>query len=216
MPQHIPSIVVRSTTSSRFRPMLAGTDAAPLAFRRQLSAPALLRLSLDAIMAVGSLLAIASYFGEPFQGPYLILALIVFSLTFPGAAYNPSSLLGLARDVVLNWFIVLLILLFFGYASGYLSLFPAKMVLAWSVVVPLLVFAGHATLPYVLPKVLAMEGMRRTAVIAGGNDLGAKLVQQIQGAPLLGIQVAGVFDDRAMERRAEVEDAPTLGKLSAL
>ena len=196
--------------------MPAGTDAAPLAFRRQLSAPALLRLSLDAIIAVGSLLAIASYFGEPFQGPYLILALIVFSLTFPGAVYNPRTLLGLARDVLLNWFIVLLILLFFGYASGYLSLFPANMVLAWSIVVPVLVFIGHATIPYLLPKVLAIEGMRRTAVIAGGNELGAKLVQQIHGAPLLGVQVAGVFDDRTMERRAEVDGVPTLGKLSAL
>ena len=196
--------------------MPAGTDAAPLAFRRQLSAPALLRLSLDAIIGVGSLLAIATCFGEPFQGPYLILALIVFSLTFPGAVYNPRTLLGLARDVLLNWFIVLLILLFFGYASGYLSLFPARMVLAWSIVVPVLVFMGHATIPYLLPKVLAIEGMRRTAVIAGGNDLGAKLVQQIHGAPLLGIQVAGVFDDRTMERRAEVDGVPTLGKLSAL
>ena len=155
---------MRSTTSSRFRPVPAGTDAAPLAFRRQLSAPALLRLSLDAIIAVGSLLAIASYFGEPFQGPYLILALIVFSLTFPGAVYNPRTLLGLARDVLLNWFIVLLILLFFGYASGYLSLFPANMVLAWSIVVPILVFTGHATIPYLLPKLLAIEGMRRVAV----------------------------------------------------
>jgi putative colanic acid biosynthesis UDP-glucose lipid carrier transferase len=196
--------------------VLAGTDAAPLAFRRQLSAPALLRLSLDATIAVGSLLAIASYFGEPFQGPYLILALIVFSLTFPGAVYNPRTLLGLARDVLLNWFIVLLILLFFGYASGYLSLFPARMVLAWSIVVPALVFIGHATIPYLLPKVLALEGMRRIAVIAGGNDLGAKLVQQIHGASLLGIQVAGLFDDRSMERRAEVDGIPTLGKLSAL
>ena len=175
-----------------------------------------MRLSLDALIAVGSLLAIASYFGEPFQGPYLILALIVFSLTFPGAVYSPRTVIGLARDVLLNWFIVLLILLFFGYASGYLSLFPTRMVLTWSVAVPVLVFTGHATIPYLLPKVLAIEGMRRTAVIAGGNDLGAKLVQQIHGAPLLGIQVAGVFDDRSMERRAEVDGVPTLGKLSAL
>ena len=196
--------------------MLAGTDAAPLAIRRQLSAPAVLRLSLDAIIAVGSLLVIASYFGEPFQGPYLILALIVFSLTFPGAVYSATTLLGLARDVLLNWFIVLLILLFFGYASGYLSLFPPARVLAWSVVVPVLVFLSQATIPYLLPKVLAIEGMRRTAVIAGGNDLGAKLVSQIHGAPLLGIQIAGVFDDRRTERRIDVDGVPTLGKLAAL
>ena len=175
-----------------------------------------MRLSLDAIIAVGSLLLIASYFGEPFQGPYLILALIVFSLTFPGAVYSAGSLLGLARDVLLNWFIVVLILLFFGYASGYLSLFPARMVLAWCVSVPLLVFLSHATLPVLLPKILKVEGMRRIAVIAGGNELSAKLAQQIQAIPLLGIQIAGVFEDRGPERRVSAEGMPILGHLSAL
>ena len=73
---------------------------------------------------------------------------------------------------------------------------------------PVLLFVGHRTIPYLLPKLLAIEGMRRTAVIVGGNELGAKLVQQIDGAPLLGIQVAGVFDDRIMERRAEIDGVP--------
>src|ERR1700720_1536043 len=106
--------------------MLASADAAPMVLRRQLSAPAILRISLDAIIAVGLLLAAAFYYEEPFEGKYLILALIVFSLTFPGAVYSAGSLMGLAREVILNWLIVLAILLFFGYASGYLSLFPAQ------------------------------------------------------------------------------------------
>jgi len=39
-----------------------------------------------------------------FQGPYLILALIVFSLTFPGAPAKSISLRGLAGDVMSSWF----------------------------------------------------------------------------------------------------------------
>ena len=195
--------------------MLA-TEAAPLPIRRQLSAPAILRISLDAIIAVGSLLAVAAWFKQPFEGPYLILALIVFSLTFPGAIYTAGNLVALARDVLLNWFVVVLILLFFGYASGYLSLFPARMVLAWTAIVPGVVFLAHAAVPLLLPKVMAMEGLRRTAVIAGANELGAKLLHQIQGAPLLGIHLAGVFDDRRPERRAEMGGVPMLGNLSAL
>src|SRR5690242_6733399 len=150
---------------SRARGMLP--DAAPMVLRRQLSASAIFRISLDALIAVGFLLAVAHYYEEPFQGKYLILALIVFSLTFPGAVYSSGSLLGLARDVLLNWGIVLVILLFFGYASGYLWGFPASMVLAWSTGVPIALFLAHATLPVLLPKVLALEGVRRTAVIAG-------------------------------------------------
>jgi hypothetical protein len=71
----------------------------------------------------------------------IILALIVFSLTFPGAIYSAANWLNLAREVLVNWFIVLLILLFFGYASGYLSIFPSQVVLAWSVAVPALLFS---------------------------------------------------------------------------
>jgi putative colanic acid biosynthesis UDP-glucose lipid carrier transferase len=196
--------------------MLGTTDAAPMVLRRQLSAPAILRISLDAIIAVGLLVAIAYYYDEPFEGKYLILALIVFSLTFPGAVYSAGSLMGLVREVILNWFIVLVILLFFGYASGYLSLFPARMVVAWSVGVPILLSLTHGTLPVLLPKVLAIEGMRRNAVIAGASELGAKLAAQITGAPLMGIQLLGVFDDRRTERRMTIENVPVLGTLSQL
>ena len=202
--------------SPRLRTVLAGPPAAPTVLRRQLSALAILRISLDAIIAVGLLLAVAHYYGERFEGPYLILALIVFSLTFPGTTYSASSLLGLAREVLLNWIIVVIILLFFGYASGYLSLFPARMVLAWSAGVPILLFLVHAIAPLLLPSVLALESMRRTAVIAGASELGAKLTAQIAAARLMGIQLRGVFDDRQVERLTTIEDVPVLGTLAQL
>jgi len=195
--------------------LVFATGAAPLAIRRQLSAAAILRISLDALIAVGALLGVAVWFDQPFEGPYFILALIVFSLTFPGSAYSAGSLVGLARDVVLSWLVVVLILLFCGYASGYLSLFPPVMVIAWCLLVPPLSFLAHATMPLLLPKVMAMEGMLRTAVIVGANDLGAKLALQLRTAPLLGIRLAGSFDDRAGERRADLE-VPTLGTLRAV
>jgi putative colanic acid biosynthesis UDP-glucose lipid carrier transferase len=188
----------------------------PLAIRRQLSGAAIIRISLDAIIAVGALLAVAAYFGEPFEGPYLILALIVFSLTFPGVISNAATWLQLAREVLLNWFVVLVILLFFGYASGYLSLFPRPMVLAWSLIVPALLFVSHAVIPAVLPRVMAMEGLQRRAVIVGGNELAARLAAQIQGAPLMGIEIAGVFDDRRPDRQVRLNGVPLLGRLDAI
>jgi putative colanic acid biosynthesis UDP-glucose lipid carrier transferase len=191
-------------------------DAAPMVLRRQLSASAIFRISLDALIAVGLLLAVAHYYDEPFQGKYLILALIVFSLTFPGAVYASGSMLALARDVLLNWCIVLTILLFFGYASGYLWGFPAAMVVAWSAGVPIALFFAHAALPLLLPKVLALEGVRRTAVIAGSSELGAKLAAQITGSALLGIHLDGIFEDRRPERRVMIEDVPVLGRLDQL
>src|SRR5262249_41645035 len=138
------------------------------------------------------------------------------SLTFPGAIYSAANLLVLARDVILNWFIVASILLVLGYASGYVGLFPIKMVLTWLLIVPGLVFVTHATAGLLLPKVMALEGLHKIAVIAGANDLGARLARQLQAAPLLGIQVAGLFDDRSAERRVSMEGVPSLGNLAAL
>jgi putative colanic acid biosynthesis UDP-glucose lipid carrier transferase len=191
-------------------------NAAPMVLRRQLSASAIFRISLDALIAVGLLLAVAHYYDEPFQGKYLILALIVFSLTFPGAIYSSGSLFGLARDVVLNWAIVLIILLFFGYASGYVWTFPARMEVAWCAGVPIALFLAHAALPMLLPKLLALEGVRRNAVIAGSSELGAKLAAQISDSALLGIHLDGIFDDRRPERRVMIEDVPVLGRLDQL
>jgi len=205
---------VSATGPDVLRPVFAA-DSAPLAVRRQLSAAAILRISLDALIAVGALFGVAFCFNQPFEGSYFILALIVFSLTFPGSVYSAGSLPGLARDVGLSWLMVVLILLFCGYASGYLSLFPPAMVLAWCLVVPALSFLAHATTPLLLPRVMAMEGMLRTAVIVGANDLGAKLALQLRTAPLLGIRLAGSFDDRSAERRAHLE-VPTLGTLLAV
>jgi putative colanic acid biosysnthesis UDP-glucose lipid carrier transferase len=192
------------------------TNAAPLAIRRQLSAAGILRISLDALIAISALLGIALWFGETVNGPYFILSLIVFSLTFPGTAPSAHSLGALARDVMLNWLVVVGVLFFFGYVSGYLSVFPEQVALAWCIAVPILTFVSHAALPFVLPKVMAMEGLHRVAVIAGENDLAAKLAMQLRHAPLLGIRLAGVFDDRGPERRAKLDDVPTLGSFTAL
>jgi putative colanic acid biosysnthesis UDP-glucose lipid carrier transferase len=197
-------------------PVFGDADSGLLSVRRQLSIPAILRVSLDAIIAVGSLAAIAAYFGEAFEGPYLILSLIVFSLTFPAPLYNCASCGPLALKVLLNWLVVASVLLLFGYASGYLRLLPADMVLAWSVTVPALVFLAHAIVLQLAPKVIALQRLERNAFIVGANDLGARLVARIRSAPLLGIRVAGVFDDRSQDRQAPMEGAPLLGPLAEL
>jgi putative colanic acid biosynthesis UDP-glucose lipid carrier transferase len=67
----------------------------------------------------------------------------------------------------------------------------------------------------VLPRVLAVEGMRKVAVIAGANDLGRKLAERL-GDPMLGVRFAGYFDDRAPGRLQQLTDGQNLGGLSRL
>src|SRR2546421_24534 len=77
-------------------------------------------------------------------------------------------------------------------------------------------FGTHRLLPVVWPRVLAAEGMQKTAVIAGANDLGRRLAARLRQSPLLGISFAGYFDDRALGRLQHVAPRENLGGLSAL
>jgi putative colanic acid biosynthesis UDP-glucose lipid carrier transferase len=67
-----------------------------------------------------------------------------------------------------------------------------------------------------LPRVLAAEGVQKTAVIAGANELGLRLAEHLRTNPFLGIRFAGYFDDRGIARMEGTEPSGRLGSLSQL
>jgi len=169
--------------------------------------------TLDPLVAIGALLLSAFAFGKTFEGPYLILALIVFSLTFPGTPPKGTSLRALAGDVISSWFVVVGLLLLIGWATRTLGSFDPRVILAWVIAAPVALFAARALMPVVLLRVLAVEGVQRVAVIAGEGELGRKLAERIQVSPFLGIRFAGFFDDRSPERIGGVGPGEILGPL---
>jgi putative colanic acid biosynthesis UDP-glucose lipid carrier transferase len=71
-------------------------------------------------------------------------------------------------------------------------------------------------MPIVLPRLLAAEGVRRVAVIAGASVLGQALAEQIRSTPYLGIEVAGFFDDRSDRRLEGARGELVLGRVDEL
>jgi len=155
---------------------------------------------LESLVAVGCLAGCAIAFGEPFAGPYVILALLVFSLTFPGHAPRGTSPAAIARDVLTGWALIVGLLLTLGWATRTLGSFDERVIVAWIAVTPVVMFGAHLLTPVLLPRLLAAEGLKRVAVIAGGGSLGMNLADRIADSPLLGVSVAGFFDERAPER----------------
>ena len=192
------------------------SNAPPFSLRRHLSTAGILRMSTDALVAIVALVVVLLWFEQPFEGRYVIVAMLIFALTFPGSQQQTGDFGQMAREVLLNWFLVAAILLFFGYASGYLASFPVELVTTWALVTPFTIVLGHAALPRLLPRVMEMESLQRAAVVVGANDLGARLATQIKNTPLLGIRMQGVFDDRKAERRVTTEGVPTLGTMGDL
>jgi putative colanic acid biosynthesis UDP-glucose lipid carrier transferase len=157
-------------------------------------------MMLEAVVAIGTLAATAVYFGVRIDGPYIILSLLLFSLTFPGHPPRGTSPGAIARDVLTGWILIVGLLLMLGWATRTLGTFDERVIVAWIAVTPVAMFTAHMLVPVLLPKVLAAEGIQRVAVIAGAGGLGRKLAEQIEKTPFLGIKVAGFFDDRTGAR----------------
>jgi putative colanic acid biosysnthesis UDP-glucose lipid carrier transferase len=176
----------------------------------------LVRMLLEPAVAVGALAAATAWYRVPFGGEYLILALLVFSLTFPGRLPRASSAGGIARDVLSGWILTVALLLLLGWATRTLGAFDPRVLLAWVSVAPAALFAAYLVAPAVLPRLMQAEGVRRKAVIAGAGDLGRQLAQRLQASPLLGVEVAGFFDDRAPERISGLAPKQLLGPVERL
>jgi Undecaprenyl-phosphate glucose phosphotransferase len=196
--------------------VIAAHDTTPRLLHGEPPPAVLLQTAIEPTVAIGTLVVAALAFGQAFEGHYLILALIVFSLTFPGRAPRAGSNGSMAGDILANWAVIVILLLLLGWATRTLDAFDERAILAWMVAAPVTLFAAHRALPLVLPWVLAAEGMQRVAVIACGNDVGRRLAAQIRATPFLAIRIAGYFDDRAPERMAEVGAGEIIGPVRAL
>ncbi|HEX6267655.1 MAG TPA: undecaprenyl-phosphate glucose phosphotransferase, partial [Burkholderiales bacterium] len=179
---------------------------------------ALVQSAIDPLVATVTLAVVVSFFGGTFDGACLILALLVFAMTFPGslARENVGSAGELALDIATGWLAIVVLLLFLGWASRTLEAFDPRVILAWALATPAALFAAHRLLPVVWPRLLAAEGLQKTAVVAGANDLGRKLAARLRENPMLGQRFAGYFDDRDAGRIPAVAPRENLGSLAAL
>ena len=173
-------------------------------------------MALDSVLAVGTLFVCVTVVGIPFTGPYLLLALLVFSLTFPARAPRGTSAGAIAREVLSGWILLVVLLLVLGWATRTLDAFDARAIAAWVATAPVVMFTGHLLMPVLLPRLLRAEGLERVAVVAGAGEVGRTLVERIRTQPFLGISVAGYFDDRAPGRVAGAPEGEILGTLAQL
>ena len=197
--------------------MLALHDTRTQQLHRRLGPAALVRAGLDAAPAIGTLLASVLWFGGRVDGACLILALLVFALTYPAnPARETADAKRLARDILAEWLAIAALLLLLGWASRTLDAFDARALAAWLLSAPLAMYAAHRIAPPLLARAFAAEGLHRTAVIAGANELGRQLAQRIAESPYLGTQVAGFFDDRAGGRLEGIGAGERLGRLGEI
>jgi putative colanic acid biosynthesis UDP-glucose lipid carrier transferase len=196
--------------------MFATAQRHPSLLQARLSVAGLLAAFLDPLVIIASLWGVTVYLDEPFGSEFLVLALIAFSLAYPGSAHWKSSLRSMYRDIILGWGLQAGLLVLFGYASGTLRLFHGDEIVAWLLLAPVALLASHHLVRYALPQILAREGNHRTAVLVGVNELGLRLAFQFQRSPDHATVPIGFFDDRSRERLSDMGSFPLLGNLRDL
>jgi putative colanic acid biosynthesis UDP-glucose lipid carrier transferase len=144
-------------------------------------------------------LAALRYEGE-IPPAYLLLGVLVFTLTYPGVARLQSGNRSLLLDVALNWLWVVLLLALTGYATGYIKEFSYKALVLWAWAAPLVETAGCMALRRMAPFILELQGPNQRALIVGINEQGVALADRIQRAPYSRIELVGFVDSRTGNR----------------
>ena len=172
--------------------------------------------ALDPAILILSLWTLAFYFEGSINPPYLILSVVVFSLTFPGASRLRMSVERMIFNILFHWFWIAGLLILVGLATDYLFRFPVGATINWLWIAPLAQIAGNLTLRVNTTKLLKMQGSAQGVVIVGMNTQGVSLAENISDSAYSGMEMRGFFDDRSEARRHEQGDYKLLGKIDEL
>lgn len=171
---------------------------------------------LDPLVLVFSLWALAYYFEGALHPPYLILAIIVFSLTFPGVSRLRLSMGKLVFSIFFHWTWISGLLLLTGFATDYIYRFSRGVIGTWLWLAPLTQVWSHILFRAAAPRLLKLQGVPRSAVIVGMNPQGLSLAKNITGSAYANIRLQGFFDDRSAERRGGQGRQRLIGKIEDL
>jgi putative colanic acid biosynthesis UDP-glucose lipid carrier transferase len=147
---------------------------------------------------------------------YLILSLILFTMTFPGRSTLNLPLWRLIRNTLVSWMSVAFLLLFFAYAARFGQYFSSQAIVAWLWVTPLSVIIANLLLRLAAPTLIMIQGPRKRAVIAGMNEQGVLLANTISHHKFVSTDVLGFFEDRKPNRQFQDDNFPLLGSLNDL
>lgn len=172
--------------------------------------------ALDPLVLVFSLWALAFHFEDSVSPPYLILSIIVFSLTFPGTSRLRLTLPKVLFNIIFHWVWIVGLLLLTGFVTDYLYRFSMAVVGNWLWVAPTAQLSAHLALRVAAPQLAKLQGAPRGAVIVGINHQGVSLARQIAESAYSGINLLGFFDDRSEERRGVRDEYKLVGKIDEL
>lgn len=105
------------------------------------------------------------------------------------------------RVLLVVWLTTIFVLLLIGTAAKTTEDYSRLVVGSWFVLAPLTALAWRVCVRQVASSMHRRRHDMRTVAIAGAGHNALRVVDAVECAPWLGLRVAGVFDDRAIDRQ---------------
>ena len=165
---------------------------------------------------IASLFAVGIRYEGELTAPYLMLAVMVFALTFPGDTRLQSNIASVLFDICVNWVWIAALLILTGYGTGYIEYFSHHDIKVWLWAAPLSEVGATVLLRLAAPALLTLQGPRQRAVIIGMNEQGIALARKIHETPLSRVELCGFVDSRNTERLNPKGEHKLLGDMSRI
>jgi putative colanic acid biosysnthesis UDP-glucose lipid carrier transferase len=146
----------------------------------------------------------------PFDVVFLVTAVVVFSLSFPGDMPFRTRQFRLFGRILGEWVPTAVAMLVLAWASKTLYSLHPHALIAWAVGTPLAVWSVHLVSPWLAPKVFG-AAKPVFAVLVGVNEQGLKVVANLNDDTIAGVRVVGCFDDRDAQRFPIGNTVPLIG-----
>ncbi len=177
------------------------------------SVTSLLAAFLEPTVIVAMFVALSTWFEVPLGRSDMVLALLVFALTFPGRNRFWDRPLNSAVDIFSAWLVLLVILALCGYVTRSLDLFDPHVVLWWATLTPVALWSAVHAGRKVLHWNAARPRNRRRAVVIGAGTMGVSVSQALAKRGAGAIEFSGYFDDRLDDRVHAQATSHRLGSL---
>lgn len=180
-------------------------------------------LLADAATIAGSLWVISWLYGMPWHATYNVVVVGVISLfllfAFFYGLYHNGAGVAARREfghLLLAWLTTILGLLLLAYGLKVSEEYSRRLFLTWFTLVPLLLFLWRGWSRIILGAIRGSHTQK--VAIVGAEDLGVNLARRLLGAPWIGLEPVGFYDDRAPTgtRPLAQEPVQVIGNLNTL
>ena len=166
-----------------------------LSFSKALSATQLIKILVDPFLIIALLYVLAVINDGKLHSHYIILSILTFTISFPGSWRGAQTIKQELLSTFQQWLLIVVVLLFFGYATDYLIIYSPRVIFTWILITPFALLFAHYLFNQYLSSQHYIAHVKKTAIVIGHNELSIQLISKINADKEAVVELKGFFDE---------------------